>query len=151
MIRRALLQISWESRSVSAWRFVAVRWRRSWQNQMLSSRVDWPSCAGFDVSSWVVWLDLGEVPTEEMGPFHFPAFDLFVLCFGEAEALGAVLELEGDSVELDLCHDSSVLWSCSRVIQDPGAVVQVLGLHVDSTSVAEGRTGTLLARILILK
>lgn len=108
--------------------------------------MDCPSCAGLGVSCWgfgcVIW---GWWHTEEMGPFHFPAFDLLVLCFGEVKSLGAVLELEGDSVEVDLCYDSSILWSCSGVIQDARAVVQILGLHIDSASVTKGRTETSLA------
>lgn len=76
--------------------------------------------------------------TEEMGPFHFPALDFFVFGLGEPQALRGVLELEGDSVELDFGDDSSIGRSGSGVIQDVRAVIQIVVLDIDRTAIAQG-------------
>lgn len=60
------------------------------------------------------------------------------------------MELEGNAVELNLCYDPSILWSGSGVIQDTRAVVQILGLHIDSPSVTKGRTETSLAMVVMV-
>lgn len=73
-----------------------------------------------------------------MGPFHFPALDFFVFGLGERQALRGVLELEGDSVELDFGDDSSIGRSGSGVIQDVRAVIQIVVLDIDRTAIAQG-------------
>lgn len=75
-----------------------------------------------------------------MSPFHLPALDLFILGFGESELLGVVLKSKGDSVQLEFGHDSPVLGCGSRVVQDAVALVEMLLLYIDSSSISESAT-----------
>lgn len=73
-----------------------------------------------------------------MSPVRLPPLDIIIFRLGEPQTLRVVLQFQRDRVELDLCHDLSILKFGGGVFENSRAVIQIPLLQIQRPRIPDG-------------